>query len=131
MSKTVPCPVTYWPGSVTLITPAPYPVVREWRRAVRAGVEYLDKCKAEAEAKKGTPLEDGDSYSYEEFEYNACYIPGILAFVEKWELGGDFPKAVNAETFPAQPLKAADELVQWLIAEIGKTFSESESVPNA
>lgn len=103
MTRTVTSPVARWPGAVTLKMPT-WDLAARWARAVRDT--------------------DGELSA---LEYHNGFLPCILAWVEKWELGGGFPAAPTLETFPVKPLGDALQLVGWLTGEINRLLLEDET----
>lgn len=110
MPKIIHCPVTRWPGSVVLQSPLGYPAVIAWRAALARANECLQGEQADAT------------------HANFALLPGVLACVEQWQLGGDFPKLVTAETLPASPPDDADALLTWLVNAISTVLRGEETV---
>jgi hypothetical protein len=111
VSRVVSSPVALWPGTVTLAEPLTFPQLIAFKRALLEG--------------KGVREAEG---LFEEWLY--AVLPGILACVEKWELGGGFPSGVTAETFPATPEDDSQALMGWLLREL-RTARDGPAVPNA
>jgi hypothetical protein len=109
MSKIVQSPAPRWPGTVTVSSPIGLKQFIEFSAAWEAG-----------KAQTG----DYSVYMHE-------VLPGILACVEKWDLGGDFPKAVTPDTFPAVPFKQSAALFAALLTAIWGDAQEAEEAPNA
>jgi hypothetical protein len=114
MSKTIESPVKRWPGTVTLSEPLSLPQKGAWEDA--QGV-------ASAAHVRGGMA----------FSWMAHILPGILACVEKWELGGDWPKYPSVTNVPCAQ-KDTDELAElilWLTKEIQILFFDATDIPNA
>lgn len=102
-------PVSRWPGTVSLRLPS-WELAAKWAKATHAA--------------------GGDDKTV--LEYQNAYIPCVLAWVEKWELGGNFPADPTPETLPVKPLDDALHLVGWLIGEINRLLLEDDPPdPNA
>lgn len=106
MSRQITSPVKRYPGNVLLADPLTFPAFQKF-------VEALDKANA-AELQS---------------DYDAAILPGVIACVERWEIG-NFPEVVTAETFPATPRKASNQIIMWLVREITKLITEADEVPN-
>jgi hypothetical protein len=112
MSRVVPSPVAAWPGTVTLAEPLTFPQLIAYQGAAREA--------------KGVQDNNG---TFAEWFY--AILPGILACVEKWELGGGFPDGVTADTFPATPEDDSQALIGTLLRELRAARAGPQAVPNA
>jgi hypothetical protein len=106
MPKTITSPVKRWPGTVTISEPLTMPQYTAWIEAAT---------KAEAEEK--TMLK------------STCYLPGVIACVEKWELAG-FPESVTVDTFPATPVKSSMLLLIAIVNAVWEVVNAEDEVPN-
>lgn len=111
MAKVITSPVKKWPGTVTLVDPLTFPQLIAFEQASEAAKAVL--------AREGT-----------QGEYDAAFIPGLLACVAVWELAG-LPAIVTFETFPTRPRKASTQLMLWLAGEIGSYIREDDDLPPA
>jgi len=107
MSKIIQSPSKRWPGTITLFEPMSYPQLLAWRTAVDAAGEQTDAMAS-----------------------HHALIPGVLACVERWELGGDFPTVVTAENFPATPIKVSVSLVGAIAAAVSEILNAEDEYPN-
>lgn len=57
------------------------------------------------------------------------YLPSLIGCVAKWDLE-NFPENVTFETFPATPLIASGEIVDWLQGEVIALMTATSEVPN-
>lgn len=115
MSKHIDSPVKRWPGSVLLRCPVPLEPYTAWKRSIESIVASKD----------GSTF--GDIADNPELVRLA--LPGIMAMVEAWDLGGDFPKNVTADTFPFIPRIPSFKLIVWLINEISQVIGEEDDLP--
>ena len=56
-------------------------------------------------------------------------LPGIIPCVEKWNLE-NIPENPTVDTFPATPMQAAGELIDWLREEVLLLITQATTVPN-
>lgn len=104
MPRVITSPVKRWPGTVTL-------------------PDYLDYSQAQA---FGEAVEAAQALGETTaLRYRATMLPGLLACVQAWELGGGFDPA----RFPATPAQSAARLFAWLAGEVSALFSEADDVP--
>ena len=108
MGKIVQSPVKRWPGQVVISDPLTFPQLLAWRTAIDNARDAGDSVRA-----------------------NAALIPGIIACVEQWQLGGDFPASVTAETFPSSPVRVAVALIGALTDAISAVMIEEDDYPNS
>jgi len=112
--RIIESPVERFKGTVQLSDPLTFPQVIAFQDAIRETMQVISK--------------DGkENVSLAKLHYGL--LPGILACVEKWELE-NIPEKLTADNFPATPMTAAGELVDWLREEITMLVIEAESVPN-
>jgi hypothetical protein len=111
MGKVITSPVPRFPGTVTLSDPLTFPQVFAFGDAYTA---------ARALGEGATLL-----------RVKYAVLPGLIACVEKWELGGGFPASPTPDTWPSTPVQAAVSLIVWLEGEISDLFTEAETVPLA
>jgi len=108
MAKQITSPVDKFPGSVTLYDPLTFPHVIAFQDAVNAVIDM------------------GET-TWSKLRYEI--LGGIIPCVESWDLEG-IPEKPTADTFPATPLGASGELVEWLQEEITLLLTDAETVPN-
>ena len=111
MSKTITSPVKRYPGTVVLSDPLTFPQTFAFEDAINA---------------VGEARETG---SIARIRY--ALLPGILACVEEWHIGGGFPDRPALDNFPSSPRQSSAELIEWLIGEIGDLYREADDVPLA
>lgn len=104
MPKLITSPVDAWPGTVTLASPLTFPQ----RFAIEDALTVARSLGEASEAR-----------------FNYALLPGILACVERWELG-NFPAEPTVDTWPATPRSASAQLIAWLITEIVKLYEATE-----
>jgi hypothetical protein len=108
MSRVITSPVKRWPGTITLSDPLTYEQVFAWQDAIEAG-------------KKA-----GEEYGNSLLRIVAVMRPGILACIERHDLGGGF----SLDRWPATPAGSANQLAAWVIGEITRLFDEAEEDVN-
>ena len=108
MPKRIDSPVERFPGSVTLHDPLTYPQLFAFQDAI------------------GEASELGDT-TWMKVRYSL--LPGILACVAEWNLEG-IPEEPNIDNFPATPIVASGEVINWLQEQITALLTEAETVPN-
>lgn len=111
MSKTITSPVKNYPGTVKLFDPLTFP----------QAIAFEDSLK--------NARDERESKDYTRIWY--AQVPGILACVEEWHLGGGFPETPALDNFPSTPRRAVAQLIAWLVKEISCLYQESEEVPLA
>ena len=112
--RIIESPVEHFKGTVQISDPLTFPQVIAFQDAIRETVKLIN--------------EDGrDTIALAKVHY--ALLPGILSCVEKWDLE-NIPKKLTAKNFPATPMTASGELVDWLRDEITSLVIEAESVPN-
>lgn len=109
MSKTITSPVERYPGTVVLYDPLTFPQAIAFEDAVNAADE----------------LRESNNVARIRF----AVLPGILACVEEWHLGGEFPERPALDNFPSTPRVSTTQLIDWLIKEITALYRESDEVP--
>lgn len=119
MPKTIQSPVKRWPGSIILADPLNWPQIITWRNADSAAKKYFEMKDDSGKADLTDPL-----------GYHQELVIGVLACVEKWELGNGFPEKPTLETFPSTPLKTAVRLVQAVSTAIAEVITENDDLPN-
>lgn len=72
-------------------------------------------------------LKDGEEPTLQRLHY--ALLPGLLACVEEWDLE-NIPEFPTVDNFPAVPMLASGELVDWLRDEIQKLVTQETTVPN-
>ena len=72
-------------------------------------------------------MEDGKEPTLQRL--NFALLPGIFACVEKWNLE-NIPENLTIESFPATPMQAAGELIDWLREEVLLLITQATEVPN-
>ena len=108
MAKQIESPVERFPGSVTLYDPLTFPQVIAYQDAINSVIDM------------------GET-TWSKLRYEI--LSGIIPCVETWELEG-VPEKPTPDNFPATPLQASGELVEWLQEEITSLLTEAETVPN-
>ena len=105
MPKRVDCPIKRWPGVVTFKDPIP-----------------LADCVILEHSIK-TMRDLGEDITQVEAE--ALLLPGVLACIERFELGNGF----TLDPFPGTPRRSSAQLVAWLIDQVMLVYrDEAESV---
>ena len=108
MSKIISSPSKRWPGSVKLADPLTFPQLFGFQDA-------LDAARA---------VTDGN-----DARLNHALLVGIIPCVEEWNLA-NFPTPVTPDNFPATPMRAAGQLITWLIRELTELFGDAAEIPN-
>ncbi len=85
-----------------------------------AYLDYVDEAEALRENGKST---------IPELKLHSMMLPSIIGFVEEWNLE-NFPAEVTEDTFPASPLLASSEILNWIQSEITMLLGEKSEVPN-
>jgi hypothetical protein len=101
-------PAACYPGVVVLpaeFTPA---ALDTWQRAWDDALAYAVQAGPQAEI----------------HELERRVLPGLLACVKRWDLGGAWPQAVAASSFPATPRADVTALVQTVSAAIHARLAE-------
>jgi hypothetical protein len=111
MSRVATSPVEKFSGTVTLYDPLNMAQTLGWEKAIH-----------EADILRET-IKEGSNVMVTDF--NAIYLPAILACVETWSLTG-IPPSPTLETFPFSPRLASAKLIDWLIGEISKIYTGEE-----
>jgi hypothetical protein len=123
MSKVATSPVEKFSGTVTLYDPLNMAQTLGWEKAIQTAESLrqrgirVEKAKAEGKEALEEPVYLTD--------FNAIYLPAILACVEAWSLTG-IPPSPTLETFPFSPRLASAKLIDWLIGEISKIYTGEE-----
>lgn len=109
MPKIVDCPIKGFGGSVVFHDPLTYPILIKYEEAV-------DKAR--------TAVTETDSL----LKMRSALLPGILVCIAEWKL--DSGKNYTVEDFPASPKKAAAEIIDWLMEQIGAIITGEDTDPN-
>jgi hypothetical protein len=112
MSKVIESPISKFSGSVTLYDPLNMAQTLGWEKAVSESKKLRNVIKAGGEVM----LTD----------FNAVYLPAIIACVEAWNLIG-IPSGPTLESFPFSPRLATAKLMDWIIGEITKIYVGEEA----
>jgi hypothetical protein len=115
MSTVIPSPVKRWPGQVVIASPLTFPALLAWQDAVEAAGQL-------------GPVTDVTAAT--RAAITQALLPGLLACVERWELGGDFPPNVTAANFPATPRQAVARLVIEVTRAINAQVIAEDADPN-
>jgi hypothetical protein len=97
---------------VELHDPLTYPQVIAFQDAISDVVELL---------------KDGEEPTLQRLHY--ALLPGLIPCVEKWDLES-VPEFPTVDTFPAVPMLASGELIDWLRDEIQSLITQETTVPN-
>lgn len=106
MSKVLQSPSKRWPGTITISDPLTMPQYLAW-------LDCNERAAGESIHRKP-----------------GAFLPGVLACVEKWELGGGFPTSPTPDTFPASPAVAVVRLMSLLVGEIWGIVNAEDEPPN-
>lgn len=119
MTKTVQSPVKRWPGNIVLHDPLTFPQLLAFEQARMAAHQVVTR--------QGTQL-----------EYDAAFLPGLLACVAEWHLrdfpvraNGAEPLPVTVDTFPTTPRQSSNRLIVALARAIGEIVDEGDEDPPA
>lgn len=111
MPRTIQSPAKRWPGTITLSDPLTFPQYIAYQKALVESREVVDRKGLQTEA-------------------DLAMLGGLLACVEKFDLGGNFPKGVTRDTFPRTPQAASKKLFMALFDEVIKLTGEADDDPN-
>jgi hypothetical protein len=110
-------PAAAWPGTVELHDPMNYDQAVAWEDAHEAARQFT---------KLGEP---GRATVTNATRYMHALLPGVLACVKAWRLGGGFPERPTVETFPARPLRQSVRLLAAVDLAITQMANEPDEPP--
>lgn len=109
MSIIIQSPTPLWPGEVVVQKPI----------GLQAYIEFTEAWQAASK--------QADNYP----RYMLALLPGLLACIEDWRLGGGFPNPVTPQNFPAMPQRDSMALFGAILGAISEQAKSALEAPNA